>query len=57
MNKKEIKKLREKLNMSQEKFAALLGVTRLTVIHWENGIYKPSPLALEKLKDEKEKQL
>lgn len=55
MDKEEIKKLRKSLKLSQEKFAALLGVTRLTVVNWENGAYNPSPLAVEKLSNQKEK--
>ena len=38
--------LRQQLGLTQEKFAAKLGVTCLTVNRWENGRAKPSPMAL-----------
>ena len=56
MEGEQIKKLRIKLGISQEKLAHLLGVTKLTVNRWENGKSKPSPLAidsLERLKSER----
>lgn len=55
MNKEEIKALRGILDLSQEKFAALVGVTRGTVNSWEKGDNKPSPLALERLLDEQQR--
>lgn len=42
---KQIKKLRERLRLTQEQFAARVGVTVSTVNRWENGKGKPSPLA------------
>ena len=39
--------LRQQLGLTQEKFAAKLGVTCLTVNRWENGRAKPSPMALK----------
>lgn len=45
-----IKEIRLKTGLSQERFAAVVGVTCLTVGKWERGLAKPSPLALEKLK-------
>lgn len=50
MNGKEIKELRHSLCLSQEKFGALIGMTCATIGRWEKETYKPSPLALEKLK-------
>lgn len=50
---KMVKNLRSKLGLTQEQFAAKVGVTFSTVNRWENGRGKPSPLALlqiEKLK-------
>lgn len=44
-----IKELRKKLGISQDKLAALLGVAPYTVRRWESGKSRPSPLALEKL--------
>ena len=48
-----IKKLRLHLNLTQAKFAELLGTTQITVSAWENGkcpayIEKLAELALEK---------
>ena len=44
-----IRKLRSRLGLTQEKFAAKLGVTFPTINRWENGKVKPSPLALQKI--------
>ena len=44
-----IRKLRGKLGMTQEKFAAKIGVTFSTVNRWENGKSSPSPLALKRV--------
>jgi Predicted transcriptional regulators len=40
-----VKCLRAALNLTQEQFAAKLGVTVSTVNRWENGKGNPSPLA------------
>jgi DNA-binding transcriptional regulator YiaG len=37
--------LRKRLEMTQEQFARELGVTVGTVNRWENGHFRPSPLA------------
>lgn len=39
--------LRQQLNLSQEKFAAKLGVSLRTVNRWENGRAVPSQMALK----------
>jgi DNA-binding transcriptional regulator YiaG len=44
-SEKTVKSLRTALNLTQEQFAAKLGVTVSTVNRWENGKGKPSPLA------------
>lgn len=44
-----IRELRQELGLTQEKFAAKLGVTFPTVNRWENKHAKPSPLAMEKI--------
>lgn len=44
-----IKKLRTTLGLTQEQFAAKLGVTFSTVNRWENGKGKPSPLAMKQI--------
>jgi len=46
-----VRKLRERLGLTQEKFAAKLGVTFPTINRWENGKAKPSPLALQQVKE------
>jgi putative transcriptional regulator len=46
----EIKALRQRLGWSQQKFANELKVGLMTVSRWERSKTKPSPLALEKLK-------
>jgi putative transcriptional regulator len=44
-----IRDLRARLGLTQEKFAARLGVTFPTINRWENGRAKPSPLALRQI--------
>lgn len=46
-----IKELRSKLGLTQEQFAAKIGVTFSTVNRWENGKGKPSPLAMRQIKE------
>lgn len=41
--------LRKKLNLSQEKLAARLGVSRNTVSRWERGNFRPSAENLDAL--------
>ncbi|UCF90568.1 MAG: helix-turn-helix transcriptional regulator [Desulfobacterales bacterium] len=43
--------LRGRTGLTQEKFAARLGVTFPTINRWENGRAKPSPLALKQIED------
>lgn len=45
-----MRELRLLTGLTQEKFAAKLGVTLLTINRWENARSKPSPLAMEKVK-------
>ena len=47
---KMIRKLRIALGLTQEQFAAKVGVTYSTVNRWENNKAKPSPLAMLKIK-------
>jgi len=42
-----VKELRYRLGMTQEQFAAELGVTAASVHRWESGRATPSPLALK----------
>lgn len=44
-----IRELRQEIGLTQEQFAAKLGVTFPTVNRWENGRSRPSPLAMEKV--------
>jgi DNA-binding transcriptional regulator YiaG len=44
-----VRSLRLETGLSQEKFAAQLGVSFPTVNRWENNRAKPSPLAVEKI--------
>lgn len=46
-----IRELRQRIGLTQEKFAARLGVTFPTINRWENGRAKPSPLALQRIED------
>lgn len=46
-----IKELRITLGLTQEQFAAKLGVTVSTVNRWENDKGSPSPLARRRIKD------
>ena len=44
-----IRELRQTLQLTQEKFAAQLGVSFPTINRWENGHATPSPLALRQI--------
>jgi len=46
-----VRELRERTGLTQEKFAAKLGVTFPTINRWENGRAKPSPLAMQKIEE------
>ncbi|MGV8073817.1 MAG: helix-turn-helix domain-containing protein [Syntrophobacteraceae bacterium] len=46
-----VRELRERTGLTQEKFAAKLGVTYPTINRWENSRAKPSPLALKQIED------
>lgn len=45
-----IRQLRYLTELSQEQFAATLGVAFSTINRWENGHIQPSPLALKQIK-------
>ena len=45
-----IRSLRAKFGLTQEQFAAKVGVTWSTVNRWENGRGKPSPLAMRQIR-------
>ncbi|MEW8287507.1 MAG: helix-turn-helix transcriptional regulator [Candidatus Thiodiazotropha endolucinida] len=46
-----IRELRSALGLTQEQFAAKIGVTFSTVNRWENGRGVPSPLAMRQIDD------
>jgi putative transcriptional regulator len=46
-----IRELRQEIKLTQEQFAAELGVTCSSVNRWENGRGKPSPLAMQKIEE------
>ncbi len=48
---KMIKKRRIALGLTQEQFAAKVGVTFSTVNRWEKNKTSPSPLALRRIKE------
>ncbi len=48
---KTVTELRVALGLTQEQFAARLGVTLSTVNRWENGVGKPSPLAMARINE------
>jgi DNA-binding transcriptional regulator YiaG len=44
-----LREIRARTGLTQEKFAARLGVTFPTINRWENGRAWPSPLALQQI--------
>ena len=46
-----IREFRQRTGLTQEKFAAKLGVTFPTINRWENGRAKPSPLAVQRIEE------
>ena len=46
-----VRELRERTGLTQEKFAAKLGVTFPTINRWENSRAKPSPLAMQRIEE------
>ena len=50
MNPQEIKNIRNKLGLTQDAFAHLIGISCQTINRWERGVFKPSRLALDKIK-------
>ncbi len=49
-----VRKLRDRLDLTQEQFAQKVGVTYSTVNHWENGKRTPQPFLLRRLQQLKE---
>ncbi len=48
---KMVKDIRAKLDLTQEQFAAKVGVTWSTVNRWENARGNPSPLAMGRIEE------
>jgi transcriptional regulator with XRE-family HTH domain len=46
-----VRGLRVSMGLTQEQFAAKVGVTFSTINRWENGRGKPSPLARRRIED------
>ena len=46
-----IKMIRHRTGLTQEKLASRLGVTFPTINRWEQGHTRPSPLAVQRLKE------
>jgi putative transcriptional regulator len=46
-----VREIRKRTGLTQEKFAAKLGVTFPTINRWENGRARPSPLAMQKIEE------
>ena len=51
MNPEQIRHLRRALDLTQQQFADLLGVSFVTLNRWENGQSKPSAMGLAKLRE------
>ena len=47
----DIKKIREKLKMTQVEFAKGIGVSVMSIKRWESGANPPSPLARRALEE------
>lgn len=46
-----VREIRKRTGLTQEKFAAKLGVTFPTINRWENDRAKPSPLAMQRIEE------
>jgi DNA-binding transcriptional regulator YiaG len=51
MDQVDIKNLRCSLQLSQAKFAEIIGVSRDAVSQWERGLRNPSDLSISKIKN------
>ncbi len=51
MSPNQIKKLRERLGLTQERFAELVRADRVTLARWETGVHKPTGLYLTVLRE------
>ena len=46
-----IRKIRDRLHLTQAQLAERLKVTRVTVARWETGIHNPHPSFMSKMKE------
>ena len=46
-----IRKIRDRLQLTQAALAAKLGVSRVTVARWETGVHAPHKTFVEKMKE------
>jgi DNA-binding transcriptional regulator YiaG len=51
MTSDEVRDIRIRLGVSQERFAAMLGTTVVSVNRWENGKASPSRLYIREIKN------
>ncbi len=51
MQPDQIRSLRQSLGLTQQQFADRLGVSFVSLNRWENGKSRPSPLAIEKIRE------
>ncbi len=51
-----VKRLRERMGLTQEQFALAVGVTFSTVNQWENGRRRPHPFLLKRLMEMESEQ-
>lgn len=51
MTGEEVREIRLRLGVSQERFAAMLGTTVVSVNRWENGKAAPSRLYIREIKN------
>jgi len=49
MSPRQIKEIRKKLNLTQQKLADLIGARQHTVARWETGLHKPTGAYLKAL--------
>jgi putative transcriptional regulator len=47
----DVKRIRKRLGLTQERFAHALGMTAASINRWERGRSNPSPLAMRRIED------
>lgn len=51
MDGKKVKEIRERLKMTQQEFAEVIGVAMSSVANWENKRREPSRLAVQSIEE------